>query len=140
MLTLGLSERRKARCEECEQVKEMATTSECFACYRRRKRAEEAERNYPDLHNPGVRREHTRLLKGYSRLIGALADLKVGKEDLDEIRGVLAPYLTLLVEAGLISPVNSEPVAVHVHWQDDELSEDEPSPRNPESTDEPLAE
>ena len=89
-----MSDRRTASCDTCGEVREHASRGECFACYRRRKRAEEMS----DRHSPGITRDGKRLLRAHSRLLEALADLRVGRTDVQKVRRILTPYLKPVAE------------------------------------------
>ena len=73
----------------------MATKHLCFTCYRRAGRENdrrELARPF-DRHSPAVRREHSRLLRGYTGLLKATSDMSIGAEDVQRILGIIAPYL-----------------------------------------------
>ena len=106
--------RRIARCEECGESREMATKHECFACYRSRKRAEDQP---IDRHNPGLRREHQKLLKGYANLITALYQLRIARPHVVQIRDLVAPYLAPV--ADFLPRIRERELSV-VHGQDED--------------------
>lgn len=83
-------QRRLGICEECgaENVK-MATTTACFTCYQRARRANSRE---PDLHNPSLRKEHVKLVKQYSKLLEVFAALKVNDDTKNAVMLHIRPY------------------------------------------------
>lgn len=87
---------RTDQCPEChrEGVK-MATKTLCFTCYRRARRADERSREEFDRHSPAVRKEHTKVFRGYTGLMQAMADLRVGSADVTRILGIVSKYLDL---------------------------------------------
>jgi hypothetical protein len=102
--------RRTARCETCGEPREMATTSECFACYRARRRAEQEP---IDRHNAAIRKEHRLLLTGWSKLMVALSELRVNRRDVLEIRDIVAPYVAPVREFLTLPEREHAQVAVH---------------------------
>jgi hypothetical protein len=85
--------RRRGQCEECgDDEVAMATKHVCFKCYMRHRR--DAEQ--PDLHNPSLRKEHTKLVKLYSTLMSVLAGLKVNDATKDAVMVALRPYFRLI--------------------------------------------
>jgi hypothetical protein len=93
-------------CEKCgaENV-QMATTTRalCYKCYRAEERAR--ERPIPDRHNPGLRKEHKRIFKAFSQVMGGLTDLGVTRDDVLDVRNILQPYLKLIQEyLDVVSP------------------------------------
>ena len=112
--------RRIARCEECGETREMATKTECFGCYRRRRRAEEGQP--VDRHNPAIRREHRHILKAHAQLLLALGELGVSRNHVFEVLDVIEPYVAPVVEF-LRAGERERQLRVHVH--DDNMSRDE---------------
>lgn len=90
----------------CGQLEVMAAHGICFRCYRREKRAEDRtlediERELevpPDRHNPGIRREHKKLFRGFTSVMVGLADLNVQRIDILTIRGMLEAYVAPIAE------------------------------------------
>ena len=85
--------RRTDGCLNCGETREIAAHGLCFACYRRNKRAADNQFIRGDRHNPGVRREHKKLLRGFASVICGLADLGATTEDVLAIRRIIEPYL-----------------------------------------------
>jgi hypothetical protein len=96
----------------------MATTTRglCYKCYRAEERAR--ERPLPDRHNPGLRREHKKIFKAFSQVMGGLTDLGVVRDDVLDIRKILQPYVELIQE--YLDVVSPEP--------DDKGTPPEPTP------------
>src|SRR5687768_17566590 len=88
---MSSDQRRVALCESCGETRGLATTTECFRCYRARKRAESSPA--VDRHNPGLRREHQKLLTGYHKVMSGLIDLKADRERVLRIRQEIAPLV-----------------------------------------------
>jgi hypothetical protein len=85
--------RRRNHCLNCGELRELAAHGLCFTCYRREDRARDREFASIDLHNPGIRREHQKLFRGFSGVMIGLSSLGVSKDDALEIRRIIAPYL-----------------------------------------------
>jgi hypothetical protein len=47
-----------------------------------------------DRHSPGVRREHKKLLRGFTSVMVGLGELGVSQNDISTIRRIIDPYLT----------------------------------------------
>jgi len=77
-------------CVECGEPREHAAKGLCFACYRRQERQSKSV----DLHNPGISRDQTKLIRAHAQVMQGLALLRVGKKHVREILTVLAPYLS----------------------------------------------
>ena len=92
-------------------------------CYRARRRAQERA---VDRNNPGLRREHLRMVKGWSNLMASLGELRVTREDALRIRDIAAPYVAPVSEFLSIGR-ERELSDVHVHGSTDE-------PDDPEET------
>jgi hypothetical protein len=90
--------RRTDGCMNCGEVREIAAHGLCFACYRRQERAEERRFAAVDRHNPGIRREHKKLFRGFTGVMGGLSDLGVSKSDVLTIRRMLDPYVAPIAE------------------------------------------
>jgi hypothetical protein len=83
-------QRRLGKCEECgDDDVAMATTTACFKCYQRARRANGRE---PDLHNPSLRKEHVKLVKHYSKLMEVFAALRVNDATKDAVMLYIRPY------------------------------------------------
>jgi hypothetical protein len=108
-----MTQRREAECQECHEVRELATREECFRCYRARKRAEEAG-PVVDRHNPGLRKEHQKLLNGFHKIMSGAQTLGLTQADTLRLRAFIAPYVAPVQWALSGEAVNSKPV-VHVH-------------------------
>ena len=63
----------------CGEVREIAAHSLCFKCYRREDRAKEQKFAGTDRHNPGLRKEHKKMFRGFASAMGGLSDLGVAK-------------------------------------------------------------
>jgi hypothetical protein len=85
--------RKLEGCLNCGEVREMAAHGLCFACYRREERAGDRRAAGVDRHNPGVRREHKKILRGFTGVLAGLSDLGVSRNDVLEIRKILDPYV-----------------------------------------------
>jgi hypothetical protein len=94
-------ERRRGTCDECGAIDvPMATSTACYACYQRARRANQAS---ADPHNPSLRKEHVKLVKLYSRLVDILAALRVDDIAKHAIMEQVRPYfrtVTHLVNVG----------------------------------------
>jgi hypothetical protein len=85
--------RRTDGCMNCGEVREIAAHGLCFACYRRQERAVDRQFANVDRHNPGVRREHKKLFRGFTSLMVGLSDLGVPNDEVLIIRRIIEPYL-----------------------------------------------
>lgn len=92
--------RKIVQCEGCGEERDLAGGGLCFRCYQRRRRADDSR--YVDRHNPSIRKEHEPLSRGFQRMVGMFADLRVGKEDVLYIRRRLQPYFGPI--ADILSP------------------------------------
>jgi hypothetical protein len=92
----------------CGETREIAARGRCFRCYR----AYERDRNAvaSERHTPALRKEHTKLLNGLTKVMSGLQALGVGGADVQAIRSLLSPYLEPVAHL-LDSRVNSE----HLH-------------------------
>jgi hypothetical protein len=88
-------ERREAACVKCGQTREIAAYGLCFTCYRSETRAKNGQ---IDRHNPGIRREHKRLFRGFTNVMAGLSDLGVQRSDVLAIRQMLEPYVSPIRE------------------------------------------
>jgi hypothetical protein len=102
-------------CVGCRKLREIAAHRLCFKCYRSHQRASCRQSSGDPRRTQGVRREHRRLLRGFTSLMVGLSDVGVSEDDVLVIRRILKPYLAPI--ADLLSPkddddydvVNSEP-------------------------------
>ena len=107
--------RRTDGCMNCGETREIAGHGLCFKCYRRDERADDRRYASADRHNPGVRREHKKLFRGFTSVMVGLSDLGISKSDVLAVRRIMEPYLvpiaTFLALKGEQneSSVNSEP-------------------------------
>jgi hypothetical protein len=85
--------RRSDGCINCGEVREIAAHRLCYTCYRQAERARGRQRTSVDWHNPGVRREHKKLIRAFAAVIAGLSDLGVSRDDIITIREVIDPYL-----------------------------------------------
>lgn len=99
--------RKTEACINCGEPREIAAHGLCFACYRRQERADDPRFAAVDRHNPGIRREHKKLFRGFSSVMNGLADLGVQSADVLTIRRMLAPYLEP-IEKFLTPPAGTE--------------------------------
>lgn len=74
----------------------MAAHGLCFRCYRKKKREDDSRFNGVDRHNPGIRKEHKRALRGFTNVMVGLGELGVSWDDVLAIRRVIEPYLSLI--------------------------------------------
>ncbi len=72
----------------------MAAHGLCFKCYRKEGRAGDDRVAGVDRHNPGIRREHKKLFRGFTSVMVGLSDLGVSNDDVMLIREVIGPYLS----------------------------------------------
>jgi len=99
--------RKTDGCVNCGEEREIAAHGLCFACYRRRERASERLPGV-DRHNPGVRREHKKLFRGFTNVMVGLSDLGVSKNDVMTIRKSIEPYLAPIAKFLSLQPGQSE--------------------------------
>jgi hypothetical protein len=90
--------RKTESCVNCGEEREIAAHGLCFACYRQKERASERKMPGVDRHNPGVRREHKKLFRGFTNVMVGLSDLGVSKEHVLTIRRTIGPYLVPIAE------------------------------------------
>lgn len=87
--------RRKNGCVDCREVREIAAHGRCFRCYRSHVRAGDRDRESAgiDRHAGAVRREHTKLLRGFLNVMVGLNELGASVAEVTSIRKMLDPYL-----------------------------------------------
>jgi hypothetical protein len=85
-------------CVKCGETREIAARGLCFRCYRSAERAADRQFTYVDRHNPGVRREHIKLLRGFTNVMIGLSELGVPQSEVMAIRRLIDPYLCLIAE------------------------------------------
>jgi hypothetical protein len=102
------SMRRENECLNCGEVREMAAHGLCFKCYRRNDRANDRQFAGADRHNPGLRKEHKKLFRGFTGVMAGLSDLGVSKEDVLTIRRMLDPYVISIAEFLALAPDQDE--------------------------------
>lgn len=85
-------------CLNCGETREIAAYGLCYMCYRRQGRAEDRQFAAVDRHNPGIRKEHKKLFRGFTGVMAGLSDLGVQKEDVLTIRQMLDPYVASIAE------------------------------------------
>ena len=90
--------RRLDGCLNCGEVREIAAHGLCFTCYRRNERAEDRQYAMVDPHNPGLRKEHKKMFRGFTSVMAGLSDLGVSKTDVLAIRRMLNPYVAPIAE------------------------------------------
>jgi hypothetical protein len=92
----------------------MATKHECFACSRARKRAQESP---IDRHNPGIRRDHQKLVEGVREFNDGAISTADRQTTVLQIRDLVTPYLAPIAD---FLPRLSERERQVVHVRDDE--------------------
>ena len=116
--------RRIDGCTNCGEIREMAAHGLCYACYRREGRAGDRQFARIDRHNPGIRREHKKLFRGFSGVMAALGDLGVSKDDVFTIRRTIEPYLSPIAkflavtsekDEGEVNSAHESPTQFTVH-------------------------
>jgi hypothetical protein len=90
--------RRVDGCVQCGEVREIAGKGLCFKCYRQAERAADRQFAGVDRHNPGIRREHKKLFRGFTGVMAGLSDLGVELNDAFAIRRILEPYIVLIAK------------------------------------------
>jgi hypothetical protein len=88
--------RRIGSCTKCGEPREMAAHGLCFRCYRTEARAGEGRLADVDRHSVAVRRERTKLFRGFLNVMVGLNELGVSEADVIVIRRMLEPCLTLV--------------------------------------------
>jgi hypothetical protein len=90
--------RRTDGCVQCGEVREIAGKGLCFKCYRQAERAADRQFAGVDRHNPGIRREHKKVFRGFTAVMAGLSDLGVELNDALAIRRILEPYIVLIAK------------------------------------------
>jgi hypothetical protein len=90
--------RKVEGCLNCGEVREIAARGLCFRCYRKKEREDDKQFAAVDRHNPGIRREHKKLFRGFTNVMAGLSDLGVQKSDVLTIRRMLDPYVAPIAE------------------------------------------
>jgi hypothetical protein len=90
--------RRTEGCVRCGECREIAARGLCFTCYRRDARAREGIPEFVDRHNPGIRREQKKLIRGFAAIMGGLSDLGVSRPDVLAVCNRLMPYLVTVAD------------------------------------------
>lgn len=116
-------------CTECGRVSLMANKHLCFRCYRRVIRAsKKSGGQIEDRHTPFVKREHNRLMEGFTLLTKAFTKLSYSPQDIGESLRIASKYLEPLgpvLKAAMRSPLNEEPAEV-INFNNDN-DDDEPA-------------
>jgi hypothetical protein len=99
--------RRVDSCTNCGETREIAAHGLCFTCYRRDDRAKDRQFAV-DRHNPGIRREHKKMFRGFTAVMAGLSDLGVQRSDVLTIRRMLDPYVAPI--ADFLGPASPEEV------------------------------
>jgi hypothetical protein len=86
-------------------MRAIAARGLCYKCYRAEERSR--ERATPDRHNPGMHREHKKLFKSLSSVMGGLADMGCVRDDIFDIKKILRPYLEPIAQ--YLNPDAEEP-------------------------------
>jgi len=93
----------------CGENRELAAHGLCFTCYRRTERTIRCEaEGIVDRHTPGIRREQKRLIKAYTTIMSALADIGVSSEDVSKVQELLGPYLSIVDRFVVIGKTGTE--------------------------------
>jgi hypothetical protein len=100
--------RKVEGCLNCGEVREIAAHGLCFKCYRREDRANERKFAATDRHNPGVLKEHKKMLRGFASVMSGLSDLGVSRPDVLAIRRALEPYLLPISSLLALAPESEE--------------------------------
>jgi hypothetical protein len=100
--------RREDGCINCGETREIAAHGLCYKCYRKEDRAKDRQFGAVDLHNPGIRREHKKLFRGFTGVMTGLSDLAVQKSDVLTIRRMLDPYVAHIAE--FLGPASQQDV------------------------------
>lgn len=90
--------RKTDGCLNCGEVREIAAHGLCFKCYRREDRANDRQFAAVDRHNPGIRKEHKQLFRGFTSVMAGLSDLGAQKSVVLTIRRLLDPYVAPIAE------------------------------------------
>lgn len=85
--------RKLRECTNCGEPREMAAHGLCFRCYRREARAEEKDPELIDVHTPGIRKGHKKLIKAFNAVLTGLADLGVDRNRILRIVEIVRPYV-----------------------------------------------
>jgi hypothetical protein len=96
--------RRNDGCIGCGEVRELAAHGLCFKCYRREERTTDRPFAIVDRHNPGIRREHKKLFRGFTGVMVGLSDLGVAMSDVLAIRRILEPYTSPIAKFLALAP------------------------------------
>ena len=86
--------RKTDGCINCGEIREIAGKHLCFKCYRQKERADDRKFGGVDHHNPGIRREHKKLFRGFTSVMVGLSDLGVSNADVLRIRRIIDGYLS----------------------------------------------
>jgi len=100
--------RRESSCINCGEIREMAAHGLCFKCYRKEDRAKDQQFAAVDRHNPGIRREHKKMFRGFTSVMAGLSDLGVQRSDVLAIRRMLDPYVAPIAE--FLGPASEQEV------------------------------
>jgi hypothetical protein len=100
--------RKIQSCLNCGEVREIAAHGLCFKCYRREDRAKDREFAGADRHNPGLRKEHKKIFRGFATVMGGLSDLGLSRGDVLAIRRVMEPYLAPIANFLALTPEDAE--------------------------------
>src|ERR1700745_3027975 len=102
------STRKVESCLNCGEVREIAAHGLCFKCYRREDRAKDRELTGTDRHNPGLRKEHKKMFRGFTSVMGGLSDLGVSRTAVLAIPPSLEPYLLPISSFLALAPDDEE--------------------------------
>jgi len=116
----------------CGETREMATTSECYRCYRRRGREAEKAQNTRliERHMTAQQKRDDKIAAGLLTVMKGLTMMGVSHEERRNIRGQLQPYLPRSVKEILGGPPLPElPKLKPDHDDDDDDDSDEDTER-----------
>ena len=101
-------QRKTDGCTNCGEIREIAAHGLCFKCYRRDERAGDRAFATVDRHDPGIRREHKKLFRGFTNMMVGLSDLGVSNPDVLRIRRIIDAYLRPIAEFLTPAPAQDE--------------------------------
>ena len=96
----------------------MATTTECFKCYRRRERADKALADDQDVdrHTSAVTKAQLRIVHAHAKQLAVFQALRVDPRICDQILDLLQPWLVPAARWLDRPPPNPRPT--HPEWDD----------------------
>jgi len=97
-------------------IAEKSANGLCFKCYRKDERTADRKFAGADRHDPGIRREHKKLFRGFTNMMVGLSDLGVSNSDVLRIRRIVDAYLRPIAKFLTPAPL-SEDVGVEVNGE-----------------------